>query len=69
MTPEDRVKKIKHHLIDKGLSFREWCKLVGVSRSVARDLMYGRLSGSRSVNLQQIMQVMISEFGTDIFED
>jgi len=67
MTPEERNKIIKHQLIDKGLSFREWCTQVGVSRSVARDIVYGRLDGSRSDNSRQIKELLKKEFG-DIFD-
>lgn len=37
---EQRIKKVKHCLIDKGLSFRKWCAENNVPHSVARDLVY-----------------------------
>ena len=68
MTPEERNKAIKHQLIDKGLSFREWCAQAGISRSVARDIVYGRLDGSKSENSRQIKEILKKEFGDQLFE-
>lgn len=50
MDAEERIKAVKHHLIDKGISFREWCRQADVAYSVARDLVYGRLSSNKSVD-------------------
>jgi hypothetical protein len=67
MTPEDRNKHIKHVLIDKGMSFRSWCKLMNVPYSVARDLVYGRLTGNKSERSRLIKEIIMQEFGSDIF--
>ena len=68
MNPEERNKIIKHALIDKGLSFRSWCALMNVPYSVARDLVYGRLTGNKSERSRQVKDVLIQEFGKEIFE-
>jgi hypothetical protein len=68
MNPEERNKIIKHALIDKGLSFRSWCALMNVPYSVARDLVYGRLTGTKSDRSRQVKEVIIQEFGKEIFE-
>jgi hypothetical protein len=68
MNPEERNKIIKHALIDKGLSFRSWCALMNVPYSVARDLVYGRLTGNKSERSRQVKEVIIQEFGKEIFE-
>ena len=67
MNIDDRKKHIKHVLIDKGLSFRSWCKLMSVPHSVARDLVYGRLTGNKSEKSRTIKEILIVEFGKDIF--
>jgi hypothetical protein len=46
MNIEERKKLVKHRLIDRNLSFRAWCTSVGVSHSVARDFVSGRLTGT-----------------------
>jgi hypothetical protein len=68
MNIEDRKKHVKHILIDKNISFRAWCTLMGVSHSVARDLVYGRLTGNKSVRIRQVRDILCKEFGDDIFE-
>lgn len=68
MNAEDRIKAIKHQLIDKGLSFRKWCEEAGVSRSVARDIVYGRLDGSKSEKTREVKAILAREFGVELFE-
>ena len=58
MNVEERKKAVKHHLIDLGMSFREWCVQVGVSRSVARDIVYGRLDCSKSDKSREIKEIL-----------
>lgn len=69
MNNQERIKRVKHHLIDKGISFREWCRQAQVPHSVARDLVYGRLSGKKSPKMLEIKQVLIAEFGEELFSD
>lgn len=68
MDVETRKKLVKHHLIDKGMSFREWCRRKEVSHSVARDIVYGRLDGSKSENTLHVKNLIIKEFGPDMFD-
>jgi hypothetical protein len=68
MDAEQRKKLVKHALIDKGLSFRAWCAINGVSHSVARDLVYGRLTGNKSLRSRQVRDVLAKEFGEDLFD-
>jgi hypothetical protein len=68
MNAEERIKAVKHHLIDKGLSFREWCAQADIPRSVARDLVYGRLDGSKSETSLRIKEVIKKEFGSELFD-
>jgi hypothetical protein len=68
MNPDDRNRHIKHLLIDKGLSFRSWCTLMNVPYSVARDLVYGRLTGNKSERSRAVREVLEREFGENIFE-
>ena len=68
MNIEDRKKKIKHALVDRNLSFRAWCALVGVSHSVARDFVTGRLTGEKSDKHLHVKGVLKSEFGEDLFD-
>lgn len=67
METEERKKRVKHHLIDLGISFREWCRREEVSHSVARDLIYGRLDGSRAEKTLQVKGIIEKEFGKNIF--
>jgi len=67
MNKEDRNKLIKHHLIDKGISFRAWCKEQNIPYSVARDLVYGRLTGNKSEKSRNIREIIKKEFGENIF--
>jgi hypothetical protein len=69
MNDENRLKHIKHHLIEMGISFRGWCQSAGVSHSVARDLVYGRLTGSKSEKSRYVKQLLMNQFGSDIFDD
>ena len=66
---EKRIKRVKHDLIDKGLTFRGWCQKAGVSHSVARDLVYGRLTGNKSLKMQHVRKLLEKEFGEDLFEE
>ena len=68
MNIEERKKKIKHILIDKNLSFRAWCTLMGVSHSVARDYVTGRLTGEKSDKHHHVREIMKKEFGESLFE-
>jgi len=68
MNTEDRKKFIKHALIDKGMSFRSWCKFANVPYSLARDLVYGRLTGNKSDHSRQVRDLLSKEFGKNIFE-
>lgn len=68
MTSDERKKHIKHALIDKGISFRAWCILMGVSHSVARDLVYGRLTGSKSERTRIVRDALVKDFGCCIFD-
>lgn len=68
MNVENRKKRVKHHLIDLGISFREWCRREEISHSVARDIVYGRLDGSRSERSRAIKDKIIAEFGGDLFK-
>ena len=68
MNVEERKKIVKHHLIDLGISFREWCRREDISHSVARDIVYGRLDGSRSERSRIIKDKIALEFGEEIFE-
>lgn len=68
MDVEDRKKHVKHHLIELGISFREWCRRNEVSHSVARDIIYGRLDGSKSENTLRIKSLVMKEFGKNIFD-
>ncbi len=67
MDVEERKKRVKHHLIDLGISFREWCRREEISHSVARDIVYGRLDGSRSERSRAIKDKIIAEFGAELF--
>jgi hypothetical protein len=40
---------------------------MNVPYSVARDLVYGRLTGNKSERSRQIKEVLMQEFGNDIF--
>jgi hypothetical protein len=68
MSPEERNKIIKHALIDKGLSFRSWCAQMNIPYSVARDLVYGRLTGNKSEKSRAVRDVITKEFGDNLFE-
>jgi hypothetical protein len=67
MNIEERKKRIKHVLIDKNLSFRAWCTLMGVSHSVARDFVTGRLTGTKSDKHLHVRNMLKKEFGEDLF--
>ncbi len=67
MNVEERKKRVKHRLVDLGISFREWCRQEGISHSVARDIVNGRLDGSRSEQTRQIKMKIQEIFGGDIF--
>lgn len=67
MNPEERNKAVKHHLIELGISFREWCRRAEVPYSVARDLIYGRLDGSKAGKASQVKEIIEKEFGIEIF--
>jgi hypothetical protein len=67
MNVEERKKIIKHRLIDLGISFREWCRREEVSHSVARDIVIGRLDGSRSDKARLVKEKIANEFGAEIF--
>ena len=41
---------------------------MNVPYSVARDLVYGRLTGNKSERSRQVKEVIIQEFGKEIFE-
>jgi len=69
MNSEERQKHIKHMLIDMGMSFRAWCKELNVPHSVARDLVYGRLTGNKSENSRMVKEILKKEFGDNIFEE
>ena len=69
MDSDTRLKHVKHQLIEMNLSFRAWCKNAGVSHSVARDLVYGRLTGTKSEKSRYVKQLLINDFGSDIFEE
>lgn len=68
MNIEERKKQIKHVLIDKNLSFRAWCTLMGVSHSVAKDFVSGRLTGTKSDKHLTVKDLLKKEFGEDIFD-
>lgn len=68
MNVEERKKQIKHILIDKNLSFRAWCTLFGVSHSVARDFVTGRLTGTKSDKHLYVRNILKKEFGEDLFD-
>lgn len=68
MTSEERNKIIKHALIDRGLSFRSWCALANVPYSVARDLVYGRLTGTKSKRSRAVRDKIAKDFGEHLFE-
>jgi hypothetical protein len=65
---EQRKRHVKHVLIDKGLSFRAWCVQMGVPHSVARDLVYGRLTGNKSDRSRHVRDILAKEFGEELFE-
>jgi hypothetical protein len=67
MNIEERKKRIKHILIDKNLSFRAWCTLMGVSHSVARDFVTGRLTGTKSDKHLHVRNILKKDFGEDLF--
>jgi hypothetical protein len=69
MNAEARLKHVKHQLIEMGLSFRAWCQNAGVSHSVARDLVYGRLTGTKSEKSRYVKQLLENDFGSDIFQE
>jgi len=68
MNIEERKKIVKHHLIDKDMSFRTWCKENNVPYSVARDLVYGRLTGNKSEKSRIVKEIIMKEFGDTIFD-
>jgi hypothetical protein len=68
MNIEERKKRIKHILIDKNLSFRAWCTSMGVSHSVARDFVTGRLTGTKSDKHLHVRNILKKEFGEDLFD-
>lgn len=68
MNVEERKKMVKHKLIDKGLSFRSWCTETGVSRSLAKDLVSGRLDASRSEAARNVKRILQEEFGENLFD-
>ena len=68
MNIEERKKMVKHRLIDRNLSFRAWCALVGVSHSVARDFVSGRLTGAKSDKHLHVREILKNEFGEDMFD-
>jgi len=68
MNVEERKKQIKHVLIDRDLSFRAWCALMGVSHSVARDFVTGRLTGTKSNTHLHVKEILKKEFGADLFD-
>ena len=67
MDEETRKKVVKHRLVDLGISFREWCRRAEVPHSVARDLIYGRLDGSKALRTLHVKRLLEKEFGDDIF--
>jgi hypothetical protein len=68
MNIEERKKHIKHVLIDKNMSFRAWCTLMGLSHSVARDFVTGKLTGTKSDKYLHVIVIMKNEFGEDLFD-
>ena len=68
MNIELRQKHIKHILIDKNISFRAWCTLMGVPHSIARDFVTGRLTGTKSDKHLNVKNILKSEFGEDLFD-
>lgn len=68
MDIEQRKKCVKHALIDKGISFRAWCTQMNVPHSVARDLIYGRLTGNKSERSRHVKDVLAQEFGSELFD-
>ena len=68
MNLDDRKKHVKHQLIDLEISFREWCRLNEVSHSVARDIVTGRLDGSKSEKNIHIKTLLKKQFGKNIFD-
>lgn len=66
---EERKKAVKHKLVDLGISFREWCRQNDVPHSVARDLVYGRLTGSKSEKSRMVRDKLAETFGAEIFEE
>lgn len=67
MNVDERKKIIKHHLVELGISFREWCRREDVPHSVARDIVIGRLDGSRSEKSRSVKEKIAEEFGQNIF--
>jgi hypothetical protein len=67
MNVDERKKIIKHHLVELGISFREWCRREDVPHSVARDIVIGRLDGSRSEKSRRVKEKIAEEFGQNIF--
>jgi hypothetical protein len=67
MNIEERKKIVKHRLIDMGISFREWCRRSDVSHSIAKDIIDGRLNGSRGEASRSVMLKILEDFGSDIF--
>lgn len=67
MVPEDRLKIVKHCLVDKGISMREWCRRTELSYSVVRDILYGRLDGTKSEKTRIIKERLTQEFGQNLF--
>jgi len=68
MNVQERKKIVKHKLIDMGISFREWCRQADVSHSVAKDIVDGRLTGSRGEASHAVLIKLSRDFGADIFE-
>lgn len=67
MESEERLKIVKHCLIDLGISMREWCRRNELSYSVVRDILYGRLDGTKSAKTRIIKDKLSQEFGENIF--
>jgi hypothetical protein len=67
MTSEDRIKVVKHRLVDMGISLREWCRRNEVSYSVVRDIIYGRLDGSKAEKTRLVKEKLAAEFDQNLF--
>lgn len=68
MNVDERKKIVKHKLIDMGISFREWCRRADVSHSIAKDIVDGRLNGSRGEASHAVLLKLSQDFGAEIFE-